>query len=81
LIFRGIIAKIDLIPYVMLKFITNIFVKEYCLIFMVILGVNIFLNRDQIKKEIRLKNKVIPILTFMIERGSIQSYLLRESIL
>jgi len=28
-----------------------------------------------------LKNKVIPILDFMIERGSIHGYLLRESIL
>lgn len=41
----------------------------------------IFMNKDQIKKEIRLKNKVIPILDFMIERGSIHGYLLRESIL
>ncbi|MEA4974944.1 MAG: AVAST type 4 anti-phage nuclease Avs4 [Paludibacter sp.] len=41
----------------------------------------IFMNKGQIKKEIRLKNKVIPILDFMIERGSIQGYLLRESIL
>lgn len=41
----------------------------------------IFMNKGQIKKEIRLKNKVIPILDFMIERGSIHGYLLRESIL
>lgn len=41
----------------------------------------IFLNRQRIKEEIRLKNKVIPILDFMIERGSIHGYLLRESIL
>jgi len=41
----------------------------------------IYMNKEQIKKEIRLKNKVIPILDFMIERGSIQGYLLRESIL
>jgi len=40
----------------------------------------IFMNKEQIKKEIRLKNKVIPILDFMIERGSIQGYLLRESV-
>ena len=31
--------------------------------------------------KIRLKNKIIPILDFMIERGSIHGYLLRESIL
>ncbi|MCC2600505.1 ATP-binding protein [Sphingobacterium sp. FBM7-1] len=41
----------------------------------------IFNNRQEIKKEIRLKNKVIPILEFMIERGSVHAYLLRESIL
>ena len=41
----------------------------------------IFINKQKIKEEIRLKNKVIPILDFMIERGSIHGYLLRESIL
>jgi hypothetical protein len=41
----------------------------------------IFTNRQRIKEELRLKNKVIPILDFMIERGSIHGYLLRESIL
>lgn len=41
----------------------------------------IFINREKIKEEIRLKNKIIPILDFMIERGSIHGYLLRESIL
>ena len=41
----------------------------------------IFINRQKIKEELKLKNKVIPILDFMIERGSIHGYLLRESIL
>ncbi|XMO87170.1 AVAST type 4 anti-phage nuclease Avs4 [Algibacter sp. AS12] len=41
----------------------------------------IFINKQKIREEIRLKNKVIPILEFMIERGSIHGYLLRESIL
>lgn len=41
----------------------------------------VFLNRQRIKEEIRLKNKVIPILNFIIERGSVHGYLLRESIL
>ena len=41
----------------------------------------IFINRQKIKEEIRLKNKIIPILDFMIERGSMHGYLLRESIL
>jgi len=40
----------------------------------------IYINRQKIKEEIRLKNKIIPILDFMIERGSIHGYLLRESI-
>jgi len=41
----------------------------------------VFINRQKIKEEIMLKNKVIPILDFIIERGSIHGYLLRESIL
>ncbi|MCF7755856.1 hypothetical protein KQ941_15500 [Paenibacillus xylanexedens] len=41
----------------------------------------IFINRQKIKEQIRLKNNIIPILDFMIERGSIHGYLLRESIL
>ena len=41
----------------------------------------VFINRQKIKEEIKLKNKVIPILDFIIERGSIHGYLLRESIL
>ena len=41
----------------------------------------VFINRQKIKEEIKLKNKIIPILEFMIERGSIHGYLLRESIL
>jgi len=41
----------------------------------------VFINRQKIKEEIKLKNKVIPILDFMIERGSKHGYLLRESIL
>jgi len=41
----------------------------------------IFINKQKIKEEIRLKNKIFPILDFIIERGSIHGYLLRESIL
>ena len=41
----------------------------------------VFINRQKIKEEIKFKNKVIPILDFMIERGSIHGYLLRESII
>jgi len=41
----------------------------------------VYNSRQKIKKEIKLKNKIIPILDFMIERGSIHGYLLRENIL
>lgn len=41
----------------------------------------IFINRQKIKEGVRLKIKIISILDFMIERGSINGYLLRESIL
>ncbi|BAY67136.1 hypothetical protein NIES22_72990 (plasmid) [Calothrix brevissima NIES-22] len=41
----------------------------------------IFIDRQKIREEIRLKTKIISILDFMIERGSVHGYLLRESIL
>ncbi len=41
----------------------------------------VFENRENIKKDFRLKSKIIEILGFAIERGSMRSYQLRESIL
>jgi hypothetical protein len=41
----------------------------------------VFMNKQKIKEDIKLRNKIIPILDFMIERGSVHGYLLRESIL
>lgn len=41
----------------------------------------IFNYRQKIKREVKLKSKVITILDFMIERGSVHAYLLRENIL
>lgn len=41
----------------------------------------VFLNRQRIKQDVRLRTKVIAILDFMVERGSVHGYLLRESIL
>jgi hypothetical protein len=41
----------------------------------------IFVDRQKIREEIRLKIKIISILDFMIEQGSVHGYLLRESIL
>ncbi len=41
----------------------------------------IFLNRQRIKQDVRLKTKVIAILDFMVKRGSVHGYLLRESVL
>lgn len=38
-------------------------------------------NKMPIKRNVELKKKLIPILTFMLERGSVHGYLLRESIL
>lgn len=38
-------------------------------------------SRQQIKKDIKIKNKVLPILDFLIERGSVHAYLLRENII
>jgi len=41
----------------------------------------IFTNRQKIKTTLQIKNKVIIVLNFLIERGSITGYLLREDIL
>lgn len=41
----------------------------------------IYLNREKIKKEIRIKNEVITILNYLIEKASVSAYLLREDIL
>lgn len=41
----------------------------------------IFTERKKIKQEVKLKNKIIPILNFMIERDSKYGFSLRESIL
>ena len=41
----------------------------------------IFTDRQKIRENIRLKTKILSILDFMIERGSVHGYLLRESIL
>lgn len=41
----------------------------------------IFLNRQFIRQNVRLKNKIITILDFMVERGSVHGYQLRESVL
>lgn len=38
-------------------------------------------NKMSIKRNVELKKKLILILTFMLERGSVHGYLLRESIL
>lgn len=47
----------------------------------VVLRQFVFLNREKIKKDFKLKKKVIKILDFMIERYSAKAYLLRENIL
>lgn len=39
-----------------------------------------YLNRDKIKRDNKLKTKVLTILDFLVIRGSVQGYLLREDI-
>ena len=41
----------------------------------------VLINRNEIKKSIQIKNRVINILNFLVEKGSITGYLLREDIL
>lgn len=39
-----------------------------------------YLNREKIKRDSKLKTKVLSILNFLVVRGSVQGYLLREDI-
>jgi hypothetical protein len=41
----------------------------------------ILMNRKKIKKILKLKKNIVIILNFLIERGSVTGYLLREDIL
>jgi hypothetical protein len=41
----------------------------------------IYLNRNKVKTEIKIKTKILIVLNFLIERGSVNAYLLREDIL
>lgn len=41
----------------------------------------VLINRNKIKKSIQIKNRVINILNFLVENGSITGYVLREDIL
>ena len=41
----------------------------------------IYKNREKIKKTKKLKQEVLIILDFLIERGSVVGYILRENIL
>lgn len=41
----------------------------------------VFRNKEMIRKDLVRKNRVITILDFMVEMGSVQGYLLRENIL
>ncbi len=41
----------------------------------------IFKNREAIKRSVTLKNKLLVILNFLIEKGSVTGYMLRESII
>ncbi len=41
----------------------------------------VFINKQKIKKDVKLKGQLLQILNFMIERGSTYGFMLRESIL
>lgn len=41
----------------------------------------VFLNRSKVRQDIKVKNKILVILNFLIERSSVNAYLLREDIL
>ncbi|WP_339259802.1 AVAST type 4 anti-phage nuclease Avs4 [Lysinibacillus sp. FSL K6-3209] len=41
----------------------------------------IHINRENIRREVRLKGEVIIVLDFLVEKGSVPGYMLRESIL
>jgi hypothetical protein len=41
----------------------------------------IYNNRDKIRREINLKQKVLVILDFLVEKGSVAGYMLRENVL
>ncbi|KAF5425055.1 hypothetical protein C5S42_11670 [Candidatus Methanomarinus sp.] len=47
----------------------------------VIIREYIYLNRTKIKTDLKIKNKILIILNFLIEKGSVNSYLLREDLL
>ncbi len=47
----------------------------------VILRQYTFLNREKIKQDFKLKSKIVEILNFMVEKGSVSGYLMREAIL
>lgn len=41
----------------------------------------VFLNRNKVRQDIRIKSRILTILNFLIERGSVNAYLLREDVL
>ncbi|MBP4141987.1 ATP-binding protein [Flavobacterium sp. P4023] len=47
----------------------------------IIIRKHIYLNRMKIRKNMKIKNRVLQILNFLIERSSVSAYLLREDIL
>jgi hypothetical protein len=41
----------------------------------------IYKNREKIKRNVQLKKEVLVILEFLVEKGSVAGYMLRENIL
>lgn len=44
------------------------------------LGKYVRMNRQAIKRDIEKKRRIVNILTFMVERNSVQAYMLRDMI-
>ena len=47
----------------------------------VIIRKYVYLNRTKIKTDLKIKNKILIVLNFLIEKGSVNGYLLREDLL
>lgn len=47
----------------------------------VIIRKYIYLNRTKVKTDLKIKNKILIVLNFLIEKGSVNGYLLREDLL
>ena len=60
----------------------NVELEDYTIYYLENVTKNyIHINREKIKREARLKRTVLKLLDFLVEKGSVAGYMLRESIL